>query len=50
MVFSVAARDGLRSHHRRFGLLLRHPPHAVHLTLRLSDEQVALTAIDEVRG
>ena len=39
-----AARDDLRSHHRRFGLLLRH---AVHLALRLLDEQVATTAADE---
>ena len=44
----VAARDDLRSHHRRFGLLLRRPPHAVHLALRLPDEQVASTTPDEV--
>ena len=46
----VAARDNLRGHHRRFGLLSRHPPHAVHLALRLSDEQVAPIATDEVCG
>ena len=46
----VTERDDLRSHHRRFGFLVGHPPHAVHLALRLSDEQVASTAIDEVRG
>ena len=50
MGVGVAARDDLRSHHRGFALLLRHPPHVVHLALRLSDEQVAPTAIDEVRG
>ena len=48
--FGVAASDNLRSHHRRFGFLLRHPPHVVHLALRLSDEQVAPTATDEVCG
>ena len=50
VVVSVAAGHDLRSHHRRFGLLLRHPPHAVHLALRLSEEQVATTATDELRG
>ena len=39
-VLGVAARDNSRSNHRRFGLLLRHPPHVIHLALRLSDEQV----------
>ena len=29
----VAARDNLRGHHCRIGLFLRHPPHALHLTL-----------------
>ena len=43
----VAASDDLRSHHCRFGLLV---PHALHLALRLSDEQVAPTATDEVCG
>ena len=46
----VVARDDSRSHHRRVGLFLRHPPHALHLALRLSDEQVSPTAADEVRG
>ena len=41
---------GQRRNHRRFGLLLCHPAHVVHLALRLSDKQVATTAIDEVRG
>ena len=48
--FGVAASDNLRSHHCRFGLLLRHPPHASHLALRLLDEQVAPTSTDEVCG
>ena len=46
----VTARDDPRSHHRRFGFLVRHPPHAVHLALRLLDEEVAPAAIDEVCG
>ena len=50
VVVSVAARDDLLSHHRRLGLLVRHPPHALHLALSQLDEQVASTAIDEVRG
>ena len=49
-IVEVTARDNLRSHHCRFGLLQRHPPHALHLALRLFDKQVAPTAIDEVRG
>ena len=36
----AAARDDLRSHRRRLGLLVRHPPHALHLALRLPNEQV----------
>ena len=35
---SVAAREDLRSHHRGLGFLVRHPPHAVHVALRLLDE------------
>ena len=46
----VAAGDDLRCRRRRFGLLLCHPSRVVHLAFRLSDEQVASTAIDEVRG
>ena len=48
--YGVAAGDDLRSHHRRFGLLLCHPSHVVRLALRLSDEQVASAAIDQVCG
>ena len=29
----VAAGGDLRSHHRRFGFLVRHPPHALHWAL-----------------
>ena len=38
--FRVASSDNLRGHHCGVGLFLRHPPHALHLALRLSDEQV----------
>ena len=50
MGVGVAARDNVRSHRHRFGFLVRHPPHVVHLVLRLSDEQVVPTAADEVCG
>ena len=55
VVFSFLRRVGLwgsvsQPVTTRFGLLLCHPSHVVHLALRLSDEQVASTAIDEVRG
>ena len=48
--FGVAASDNLRGHHCRICLFLRHPPHALHLALRLFDEQAAPASIDEVCG